>query len=455
MGEAAFDAAAGHPAGEGLGVVLAAFGVFGGVERRAAKLRGPHHERVGEHPALFQVGEQAGDGLVHVARERGVLLHVAVRVPVSRGTGIDQLDETHAALGEPAGDEALPGEAFGAAALQSVELVDVVAFTREIEGLRRGGLHGKGGLEGADARGELRVVAAAGEVAAVEGLRDAEFHFLHLGIGDAAADIRHGIGAGDDVAALMAAGQKVARPELRAAIRQGGRDDHEAGQVRVFRPEAVADPRAHARAREGHRAGVDAERGLRVVGVVGEHGADEAEIVGALGDLGKQLADPQAGLPALLEFPVGLFEKLHLAPVLLREGVEHFLRHLIGRVVVGDELRFVVEGIHMRDAAAHVEKDHALGARREMRGLGRERIVGRGRCGEQLRKDAGEHERAAEERADGGAAVHLEDGIEVHERHEKHERREDGGKSRSVLFVSFRVFRGLFILGSRFMLQSR
>ena len=141
-------------------MVFAAFGVLGGVERRAAELGGPDDERVVEHAALLQVGEQRGDRLVDVLGERGVLVHVAVRVPVARGAGVDQLDETHAALGEPARDEALPGEAFRAAARQSVELVRVVGFLREIEGLGRGGLHAEGGLEGADARRELRVGAA-------------------------------------------------------------------------------------------------------------------------------------------------------------------------------------------------------------------------------------------------------------------------------------------------------
>jgi hypothetical protein len=42
-------------------------------------------------------------------------------VPVVAGPAVDQLDEPHAPLGQPAGDQALPGKAFGVAALQAVE----------------------------------------------------------------------------------------------------------------------------------------------------------------------------------------------------------------------------------------------------------------------------------------------------------------------------------------------
>ena len=83
--------------------------------------------------------------------------------------------------------------------------------------------------------------------------------------------------------------------------------------------------------------------------------------------------------PRCLNSHLRPLEELHRAPVVRREGVEHLLRHLVGLVVVGDQLRLVVERIDVRHAAAHVEKDHALGLRREMRRLRRERIVGRRR----------------------------------------------------------------------------
>ena len=66
MDEAALDAAAGQPGRERPGVMLAALGVGGVVERRPAKLRRPDDERVVEHAAAFQVLEQAGDRPIDV-----------------------------------------------------------------------------------------------------------------------------------------------------------------------------------------------------------------------------------------------------------------------------------------------------------------------------------------------------------------------------------------------------
>ena len=95
---------------------------------------------------------------------------------------VDQLDEAHAALGEPAGDEALPAEAVALAALQAVERERRVAFLVEIEDLARLGLHVEGGLEGADARGEIGVAGAGAEVAVVERVGEAELEFLQAGL---------------------------------------------------------------------------------------------------------------------------------------------------------------------------------------------------------------------------------------------------------------------------------
>ena len=80
-----------------------------------------------------------------------MVLHVAVRVPVVAGAGVDQLDEPHAALDQPPGDQALPGErlarrrAPGRRARASASV-----SPREVEGL--GGLahHAEGGLEAGD-----------------------------------------------------------------------------------------------------------------------------------------------------------------------------------------------------------------------------------------------------------------------------------------------------------------
>ena len=66
--DAALDAAAGHPHGEAVGVVVAAgaLGVLGG--RLPAELAAPDDQRLVEQAAALQVLEQAGDRLVGVGR---------------------------------------------------------------------------------------------------------------------------------------------------------------------------------------------------------------------------------------------------------------------------------------------------------------------------------------------------------------------------------------------------
>ena len=62
MGETAFHAAASHPHGEGLVVVVAPIGALR--VRGATELTAPAHQRVIEQTALLEVGEQPSDGLI-------------------------------------------------------------------------------------------------------------------------------------------------------------------------------------------------------------------------------------------------------------------------------------------------------------------------------------------------------------------------------------------------------
>jgi hypothetical protein len=71
--DAGLHAGTGHPAGEAVGIVIAAFGAFL-EEGHAAELGAPDDEGVVEQAALFQVADQRGGGLVEDVRMDVVLL---------------------------------------------------------------------------------------------------------------------------------------------------------------------------------------------------------------------------------------------------------------------------------------------------------------------------------------------------------------------------------------------
>ena len=70
---------------------------------------------------MFEVGEQAIDWPVDLLSQALMIHHVAVRIPVAGGTGVNQFNKPNPALGQAPGCEALPAEAVGLAGVQSVQ----------------------------------------------------------------------------------------------------------------------------------------------------------------------------------------------------------------------------------------------------------------------------------------------------------------------------------------------
>src|SRR5690606_27751090 len=82
IGVARLQAATGQPLGVAPGVVVAAGAAF--APRGAAELGGPDHQCAFQQAARLQVGQQAGNRLVHHAGHRGVVrFQVVVGVPVA------------------------------------------------------------------------------------------------------------------------------------------------------------------------------------------------------------------------------------------------------------------------------------------------------------------------------------------------------------------------------------
>ena len=79
----------------------------------------------------------------------------------------------------------------------------------------------------------------------------------------------------------------------RAAVGLWRVDGDEARQIFVRGSQAVQNPRAEAGAGELKDAAVHLQKRLRVVGQVGVHAVEHAQLVGMLGDFGKQFAYPQ------------------------------------------------------------------------------------------------------------------------------------------------------------------
>src|SRR5262249_17182670 len=195
---------------------------------------------------------------------------------------VDQLDEAYALLDHAARDQALPAEARRAAALQAVELQRLVGFLAQVEHLRHRHLHAEGGLVALDARFEHRVAGVGALMLAIEAIEQAQLELLHRGRWRTHVEVGYRLRPADDARARIHAGQEVARPDLAAAVRHLWCEYDVARQVLILGAEPVSHPASNARSLEGHAARMDAERRLEVIVVIAAHGADDAEIVGAL-----------------------------------------------------------------------------------------------------------------------------------------------------------------------------
>ena len=215
---------------------------------------------------------------------------------------------------------------------------------------------------------ELLPLHAARQVLVVDVLDDV------LGVGPRVVDVR----------ALVDAGQEAVAPQLRADDRLARAEHHVAGQVLVLRAQAVGEPGAHAGPRRLRFAGVHHQQRRLVVGRVGVHRADDANVVDARGR--------RSGYSSLTSMPLwpclsNLNGDGNRPPPLAR-SVESCAS---GRVpLYFSRARLGVEGVHLRGAAVHEQEDDALGRRLEHRRPGGERIVGRLRLGSQ-QAFAGQH----------------------------------------------------------------
>ena len=109
---------------------------------------------------MFEIHDERGGGLVGVAALVGELFGDGdVLVPAA----VEELDETHAALGEAAGEQAVGGVGAGLAGLRAVEIEGGGGFAGEVGEFGHGGLHAEGHLVGMDAGDGFRIADFVGE----------------------------------------------------------------------------------------------------------------------------------------------------------------------------------------------------------------------------------------------------------------------------------------------------
>ncbi len=119
---------------------------------------------------------------------------------------------------------------------------------------------------------------------------------------------------------------------------------------------------------------------LIVLVVVRFHRLDKADVIHALAQMRKQVADPRAAFAARPKLPAGLEQ----STLLIRETAPDAHR----LAVRSEELRFVIERVHVRHAAVREDENHPLGLGREMRWPRCERVGGVRRIRKKVRHDA-------------------------------------------------------------------
>ena len=243
----------------------------------------------------------------------------------------------------------------------------VAGLRADIEDVGGFGLHAEGDFHTLDGRlqlggltelFDLHLVQLAQQIELAALLREAQLRIserLNLLLG-----IRLG---GGDEGALINRREERRAPTAGPAVSSGqGRKNDEAGQILVFRAEAVGDPRAHRRASDAAIAGVHHEDRRAVIGDIGDHRANLAEFVDDAAHLGEDLAHFVAVLPVL-----GPGEgRLHQIA-----GGELGARRLIGErlAVPLVELGLVIERIDGGQAAGEEHEDDVLGLGGEVRRL--------------------------------------------------------------------------------------
>ncbi len=365
-------AATGEPDGHGVGVVVATVGGAAAyaVVGSAAKLAAPDDERTLQQAALFEVGDERSDGLVHAAHEIAMgALDIVVAIP----RAIVELHEAHAFLDELAGKEAFAAKGVRRVVADAVEFLGLRVFLGKVERFGHLHLHAKGEFVVVHARGEFVVAGMLRGVRGVDLGEQVKIAMLTLGADSGGrCEIENGRTFRAQRCTLVVRGQVAVAPVRRAALRIAHLGQHdEAGQILIERAESVVHPRTDAGIAAEAVAAVHLIHGGRVVHAVHGAATEEANVIRDLGEMRPVYRHVRAALTGLDE----LERTLHVVTLAaLKRG---------GLLVLANEFLEVqfrqrglgVEGVDVRRSAFHHEEDNVLRLRWQMTNLGRERIL--------------------------------------------------------------------------------
>ena len=339
---------------------------------RAAKFAAPDHQRLVPQAAELEILDEPVARLIDVLALR---LHAPWEVPVVIPVVVVDLDEANPPLDEAAGGERGVGEGARFLCIVAVEFKRAFGLGRKLGEFRHARLHPERHLILRDSRVRLRVADERG-VHFIERLDAVERVAPHrCGNAGRVVDVQNGVALAPECHPGVLAREVAARPQPPAdglnllAVRRL-RDEHdERGQVLIFRSKAVAHPRAEAWPACDLVARLDVADGRFVVDRLGVHRADESNVVRAFRKPRQKLRiHPHAGVPELRELVSGRRDgETLLAARHRREPLPALDAGGQILVIPLGHLRLVVEEVHLRRSADHVEVDDALRLRGEMR----------------------------------------------------------------------------------------
>jgi len=233
------------------------------LHRLATELAAPDDQRLVEQAGALEIGQQSVDRTIDFgAVDAEVLFDAEVRVPrlLLVSAAVVDLHATHAALQQPARDQALTAEGcradrqavVGLRVVHAVHALGRLGLLREVERFGRGLLHAISELIRSVATEGVAVTTARLEVFRVHAPDQIDLFALHRAREARARrarsrfEVEHGIAEGAEQRALVRRRHVTAGPVRGTRERSAALilHHHERRQVRIRRAETVSHPRA-------------------------------------------------------------------------------------------------------------------------------------------------------------------------------------------------------------------